>query len=201
MRTGGSGQRHGPRDLAGLRAVITGGSSGIGAATARAFAARGSQVAIAGRNLPALKRVAADTNGVRLPGDLCEPGCAQRTIDAAVRALGGLDVLVSNAGIGWAGPFASMSEPDIDSLLDVNLRAAAHLAQRSDTAPAARSRPSALRRIRRRTSRSSGRGVVLGHQGRPGLPGGCPSRGTAACRCRSDAGQPRCRRYRVLRAA
>ncbi len=51
---------HGPGDLAGLRAVITGGSSGIGAATARAFAARGSQVAIAGRNLPALKRVAAD---------------------------------------------------------------------------------------------------------------------------------------------
>lgn len=129
MRTGGSGQQHGPGDLAGLRAVITGGSSGIGAATARAFAARGSQVAIAGRNLSALQRVAADTNGVCLPGDLCEPGCAQRTIDAAVRALGGLDVLVSNAGIGWAGPFASMSEPDIDSLLDVNLRAAAHLAR------------------------------------------------------------------------
>ncbi len=123
-----SGRRRGPGRLAGLRALITGGSSGIGAATAKAFAARGSHVAIAGRNLAALKEVAADTDGIFVPGDLREPGCPRRTIDAAVDALGGLDILVSNAGIGWAGPMASMSESDIDSLLDVNLRAAAHLA-------------------------------------------------------------------------
>jgi short-subunit dehydrogenase len=114
--------------LAGVRAVITGGSSGIGAATARAFAARGSQVAIAGRDVAALRRVAAATNAVCLPGDLREIGCARRTIDAAISTLGGLDIIVSNAGIGWAGPFASMTEADIDSLLDVNLRAAAQLA-------------------------------------------------------------------------
>ena len=113
--------------LTGLRAFITGGSSGIGAATARAFAARGMHVGIAGRDIAALERVAADTNGTFIPGDLREPGCARRTIDAAVDALGGLDVVVSNAGIGWAGPFASMSESEIDALLDVNLRAAAHL--------------------------------------------------------------------------
>jgi len=114
--------------LAGLRVAISGGSSGIGAATARAFAARGSQVAIAGRNVAALRRVAAATNAVALPGDLSEPGCARQTVEAAAGALGGLDILVSNAGIGWAGSFASMSESDIDALLDVNLRAAAHLA-------------------------------------------------------------------------
>ncbi|HUC26110.1 MAG TPA: SDR family NAD(P)-dependent oxidoreductase [Streptosporangiaceae bacterium] len=125
----GAGQKAGPGGLAGLRAIITGGSSGIGAATARAFTARGSQVAIAGRNVPALKHVAEVTNAVCLPGDLREPGCAERTVDAAVDALGGLDIVVSNAGIGWAGPFASMNEADIDSLLDVNLRAAAHLAR------------------------------------------------------------------------
>jgi len=124
-----AGQKAGPSGLAGLRAIITGGSSGIGAATARAFAARGSQVAIAGRNVAALNRVAAATNAVCLPGDLREPGCVGRTVDAAVDALGGLDIVVSNAGIGWAGPFASMNESDIDSLLDVNLRAAAHLAR------------------------------------------------------------------------
>jgi len=116
-------------NLIGLRAVITGGSSGIGAATARAFAAQGMHVAIAGRDLAALRRVAAATDGVYIQGDLREPGCPNRTIDEAVRSLGGLDLLVSNAGIGWAGPFASMSESDIDSLLDVNLRAAAHLAR------------------------------------------------------------------------
>jgi short-subunit dehydrogenase len=118
-----------PGRLTGLRAAITGGSSGIGAATAREFAARGVRVAIAGRNAAALKRVAADTNGIVVLGDLREPGCPQRIIDAAVDDLGGLDILVSNAGIGWAGPFASMSDSDIDALLDVNLRAAAHLAR------------------------------------------------------------------------
>jgi NAD(P)-dependent dehydrogenase (short-subunit alcohol dehydrogenase family) len=115
--------------VTGSRALITGGSSGIGAATARALAARGVHVAITGRNVAALQQVAADTDGVFIPGDLREPGCPRRTIEAAVDLLGGLDLLVSNAGIGWAGPLASMSEPDIDSLLDVNLRAPAHLAR------------------------------------------------------------------------
>ncbi len=119
----------GARDLAGLRAAITGGSSGIGAATARAFAARGARLAIAGRNAAALRKVAAATSAVCLPGDLAEPGCPRRTIDAAVGALGGLDILVSNAGIGWAGRFADMTEADIDTLLDINLRAAAQLAR------------------------------------------------------------------------
>jgi short-subunit dehydrogenase len=119
----------GPGRLTGLRAAITGGSSGIGAATAREFAARGVGVAIAGRNAAALNQVAADTNGTVVLGDLREPGCPQRIVDAAVDGLGGLDILVSNAGIGWAGPFASMSDSDIDALLDVNLRAAAHLAR------------------------------------------------------------------------
>jgi len=118
-----------PRALTGLRALVTGGSSGIGAATARAFAAHGVQVAVAGRNLKALQKVAADTGGVAVPGDLRERGCPRRTISEASEALGGLDVIVSNAGVGWAGPFASMSESDIDQLVDVNLRAAAHLAR------------------------------------------------------------------------
>lgn len=121
--------RTGSDGLAGLRALITGGSSGIGAATARAMAARCVHVAIAGRDVAALQRVAADTSGVFIPGDLRERDCPRRTVEAACDALGGLDIVVSNAGIGWAGPFASMSESDIDSLLDVNLRAAAHLAR------------------------------------------------------------------------
>ena len=118
----------GPGGLDGMRALITGGSSGIGAATARAFATHGVQLAIAGRNLTALHSVAADTGAVCIPGDLREPGCPRRTIQAARRGLGGLDLMVSNAGIGWAGSFSSMTEADIDALIDVNLRAAAHLA-------------------------------------------------------------------------
>ncbi|HEY3956512.1 MAG TPA: SDR family NAD(P)-dependent oxidoreductase [Streptosporangiaceae bacterium] len=116
-----------PRALANRCVLITGGSSGIGAATARAFAAHGARLALAGRDVAALQRVAGDTGGVCIPGDLRDPGCPRRTVETAARALGALDVLVSNAGAGWYGPFGSMTEAEIDSLLDVNLRAAAHL--------------------------------------------------------------------------
>jgi short-subunit dehydrogenase len=111
------------------RVLVTGGSSGIGAATARAFAASGFRVAVTGRDLVALKEVAGDTGGVALPGDLRELGCAERIVAEAAEALGGLDVVVSNAGAGWTGPFAAMTSEEIDDLLDVNLRASAQVAR------------------------------------------------------------------------
>jgi NAD(P)-dependent dehydrogenase (short-subunit alcohol dehydrogenase family) len=113
--------------LIGRRALITGGSSGIGAATARVLAGRGARVAVVGRNVDALARVNQDTGGVCITGDLSDRDCPRETVHAAVSALGGLDVVVSNAGLGWAGSFAAMSEADIDELLDVNLRSCAHL--------------------------------------------------------------------------
>ena len=122
-------ERSRARSLGDRCVLITGGSSGIGAATARVFAAHGARIALAGRDVAALRRVADETGAVCIPGDLRKPGCPRRTVEAAVGALGGLDVLVSNAGVGWSGPFASMSESDIDSLLDINLRAGAHLAR------------------------------------------------------------------------
>jgi NAD(P)-dependent dehydrogenase (short-subunit alcohol dehydrogenase family) len=113
------------------RVLITGGSSGIGAATAREFAARGFPVAVAGRDPAVLRQVAADTGGIAVPGDLAGAGIPQATVEAAADALGGLDVVVSNAGLGWSGPFAAMTDEEIDTLLDVNLRAAAHLTRAS----------------------------------------------------------------------
>jgi uncharacterized protein len=115
----------------GRKVLITGGSSGIGAATARAFAARGFPVAVAGRDITALRKVADETNGVCIPGDLCDDGVSRHTVEFAAEALGGLDVVVSNAGAGWSGPFAAMTDEEIDALLDVNLRAAAHLTHAS----------------------------------------------------------------------
>lgn len=125
-RADGQGPRDGPRKV-----LITGGSSGIGAATARAFAASGFPVAVAGRDSAGLKEVAAETGAIIVPGDLCDPGVPQAVVEAAADALGGLDVVVSNAGLGWAGPFAAMTGEEIDTLLDVNLRAAAHLTRAS----------------------------------------------------------------------
>ncbi len=110
------------------KVLITGGSSGIGAATAEEFAARGFLVAVTGRDSEALDRVARVTGGVSIPGDLREPGCPRRVVDEAAVALGGLDVVVSNAGVGWAGPFTEMTDEEMDELLDVNLRAPAHVA-------------------------------------------------------------------------
>ena len=110
------------------RVLVTGGSSGIGAATAAEFAARGCYVAVTGRDARALDRVAGAAGGVSIPGDLREPGRPRRVVEAAAVALGGLDVVVSNAGVGWAGPFAEMTDEEMDELLDVNLRAPAHVA-------------------------------------------------------------------------
>ena len=115
--------------LTAARVLITGGSSGIGAATAKAFAERRARVAVAGRSVASLRRIAAQTGCAVIAGDLRDRAVPARTVDEAARALGGLDVVVSNAGIGWAGRFASMSDADIDALLDVNLRAAAYIAR------------------------------------------------------------------------
>jgi NAD(P)-dependent dehydrogenase (short-subunit alcohol dehydrogenase family) len=84
---------------------------------------------VTGQDAEALDRVASETGGVPIRGDLREPGCPRRVVDDAAAALGGLDIVVSNAGVGWAGPFTAMTDEDIDTLLDVNLRATAHVAR------------------------------------------------------------------------
>ena len=111
------------------KVLITGGSSGIGAATAQAFSALGFLVAITGSDKAALDQVSGVTGAVAVPGDLREPGRPRQVVEAAAAALEGLDVVISNAGIGWSGSFASMTDHEIDALLDVNLRAAAHVAR------------------------------------------------------------------------
>jgi short-subunit dehydrogenase len=116
------------RAAAPRKVLVTGGSSGIGAATARVFAAHGFRVAVTGRDPAALEEVAGHTGGVAVAGDLRVRGQPRVVVDAAADALGGLDVVVSNAGAGWSGPFAAMTAEEIDALLDVNLRASAHVA-------------------------------------------------------------------------
>src|SRR5262249_7751792 len=128
MKAGRAGKARRTRD--GTRKVlITGGSSGIGAATALAFAARGFPVAVTGLDDVGLRAVAGQTGGVSIPGDLRERGCPRRVVQAAAQALGGLDVVVSNAGEGWCGPFAAVTEDGIGSLLDLNLRASPQVAR------------------------------------------------------------------------
>jgi len=111
-----------PHDLAGRRVLITGGSGGIGAATAVALRAAGATVALTGRSGTSLASAAARSEAVFMAADLREPDAAGCVVNWAARTLGGLDTLVCAAGSGWLGPFGEMTSADITTLVDLNLR-------------------------------------------------------------------------------
>jgi NAD(P)-dependent dehydrogenase (short-subunit alcohol dehydrogenase family) len=113
--------------LAGKVAVVTGGGTGIGAATAELFVAEGASVLIVGRREDVLARTVEEIGGERIShvvADTSQVEDTQRYVAEAVRRYGGLDVLVSNAGI--AGPFTVTGEDhsveDFDAVIAVNLR-------------------------------------------------------------------------------
>src|SRR5437867_836305 len=92
--------------LADRVALVTGGGTGLGRATAAELHACGARVAIVGRRADVLE-AAAQRIGDRclaVPGDVREPAEAERVVDAVLRAHGGLDVLVNNAGGQYFGP-------------------------------------------------------------------------------------------------
>lgn len=107
--------------LAGARVLVTGASSGIGAATALELSARGARLVLSGRDEEALAGVAARTGGEVLPADLAD-GTVDRAADLAVRA-GQVDVLVACAGEGWSGPLPRMSGGTAERMIAVNLTA------------------------------------------------------------------------------
>ncbi|WP_405507532.1 SDR family NAD(P)-dependent oxidoreductase [Streptomyces purpurascens] len=119
---------HGPaRRLDRRVALVTGASSGIGAATARRFAMDGWQLLLNGRDRRCLERTASGTSALVLPADLAAPGGPRLLAQSALHATGRIDVLFAGAGIGWTGPFAAMPHTDIDRVLALDLNATLHL--------------------------------------------------------------------------
>ncbi len=111
--------------------LVTGASSGIGAAVSSLLAERGARVVGTGRDAAALARASVAGAGpfqATVACDLLEPSAPTAVVEAAAAALHGLDVVVSNAGSGWLGFFEQMPPAEIDALLDINLRVPLHLA-------------------------------------------------------------------------
>jgi NADP-dependent 3-hydroxy acid dehydrogenase YdfG len=116
------------RRLHGAVAVVTGASSGIGLAVANALADEGAKVVAVGRDRAALQALADAVGGSALVCDVREPDAAQRVLDHALTTYGRVDVLVANAGVGWAGDTWRMPPERLRELVDVNVAAPLALA-------------------------------------------------------------------------
>ncbi|TYC66437.1 SDR family oxidoreductase [Streptomyces sp. CB01881] len=115
-------------DLTGRVALVTGGSRGIGAATARRLAAEGAAVALtyvraADRAREVARQIeAAGGRALVVQADLALPDAAAQAVERTVRELGRLDILVNNAGFLTHGPLAQVSAAELDRVLAVDVR-------------------------------------------------------------------------------
>lgn len=112
--------------LQGIKAVVTGGGSGIGEATCRRFAAEGAAVAVLDRKEDAAEAVASSLEGdgpfLALAADVSDGAAFGAAIERADQALGGLTTLVNNAGVGNVKPLHDYTDDEWDRLVDVNQR-------------------------------------------------------------------------------
>jgi 3-oxoacyl-[acyl-carrier protein] reductase len=145
--------------LDGKQALVTGASGGIGGAIARALHAQGAIVGLSGTRREALEALAAEL-GARahvLPADLADPTAPDALIAAAEAAMGGLAILVNNAGLTRDGLALRMKDEDWDTVLAVDLSAAFRL-----------SRAALKGMLRRRAGRILSIGSIVGATGNPG---------------------------------
>lgn len=121
--------------LKGKVALITGASSGIGAGTSVLFAKLGARLALNGRDLENLAKVAQQCKDcgaeepLLVPGDLTDEETVRKTVEQVVSHYGGLDVLVNNAGILAMGSIETSDLATYDKVMNVNVRSVYHLTQ------------------------------------------------------------------------
>ena len=119
------------KSLARQVAVITGGGSGIGAATARAMAAQGAEVAILDRDPDAAQAVAKKIGGKALAVacDVTDPAGIKAAFDKVVSTFGGVDIVVSNAGAAWQGTIGTVDDETLRKSFELNFWAHQNVAQ------------------------------------------------------------------------
>ncbi|MEM9069175.1 MAG: SDR family oxidoreductase [Myxococcota bacterium] len=105
---------------------ITGGGSGIGRALALELAKQGASVAVSGRRAHKIEAVAAEVDalgsrGLAVPCDVTDTGAVRDAVARVQQELGGIDVVIANAGFGVAGSFESLSRSDWQRQMDVNV--------------------------------------------------------------------------------
>ncbi|AWK89939.1 glucose 1-dehydrogenase [Azospirillum thermophilum] len=120
--------------LAGRSALVTGASSGLGRHFAQVLAAAGARVALAARRREALEETraaveAAGGSAVVLAMDVTDPASVARAVAEAAEALGGIDVLVNNAGVTATTPFLDLEEEEWDRVIATNLTGCARVAR------------------------------------------------------------------------
>ena len=110
-------------DLSGKAALVTGSTRGIGRAIAEALIAQGARVVISSEDAADTARTAGELGMPGCPCDVADDAALAHLVDFAVGELGGLDVLVCNAGItGRPGPFADLDMADYARVMAINLR-------------------------------------------------------------------------------
>lgn len=107
--------------MTGRRVVVTGGASGIGAATAAHLSAAGADVAIIDRNLAAARATADTFGGRAFAGDVADTASISTAIDAAAGSMDGIDSVVANAGIGNLKPLEDYTDAEFALIVAVNL--------------------------------------------------------------------------------
>jgi NAD(P)-dependent dehydrogenase (short-subunit alcohol dehydrogenase family) len=120
--------------LDGKVAIVTGASSGLGVAFAEGLADAGADVAICARRVEKLEQTrekveATGRRCIAVQADVAKPEDCQRVVDETVEQLGGVDVLINNAGIGTAVPATREAPDDFRRVIDVNLNGSYWMAQ------------------------------------------------------------------------
>jgi len=114
------------RGLRDKRVLISGGSSGIGKATAQRFLEEGARVFLCGLDPEEVRTAVTELRdfgtATGLPADVSRDEDVTRLVDSACAELGGIDVLINNAGIAWREPFLTITPAHWDRVLTVNLR-------------------------------------------------------------------------------